>query len=163
MNDLIVDEINKHVKEDDVLFHLGDWSFGNIRNVAEFRRRIKCKNVHLIFGNHDDDIEEDKTLHGHFSSVQHYKEISVDGEMFCLFHFKQLIWNKMHSEAYHLYGHSHAGAEYLESGRSMDVGIDNAYKLFGEYRPFSFEEVIRFLKPKQPRLIDHHGKGDTRR
>ncbi len=161
MNNELVNAINRTVRPDDVLFHCGDWSFGNVSNVAEFRRRIHCKNVHIIFGNHDDHIEDDETLHGHFSSVQYYKELAIDGDMLCLFHYKQTIWNKSHRDAYHLYGHSHAGAEHMVNGRSMDVGVDNAYKLLGDYRPFSHEEVLHFLKGRKQKAIDHHGAKGT--
>lgn len=62
MNDAIVDGINSVVGENDVLYHLGNWSFGGIKNIWEFRKRIKCKNIHLILGNHDHHIENDRIL-----------------------------------------------------------------------------------------------------
>lgn len=62
MNELIVKNINDNVKENDTLYHLGDWSFGGIENIWEFRKRINCKNIHLIFGNHDHHIINDKIL-----------------------------------------------------------------------------------------------------
>ena len=62
MNDALVDGINSVVREDDVLFHLGDWSFGGIDNIWEFRKRIRCKNIYLILGNHDEHIELNKKL-----------------------------------------------------------------------------------------------------
>lgn len=161
MNNELVNAINAVVKPDDILFHMGDWSFGNVKNVAEFRRRIHCKNVHLIYGNHDEHIEDDKDLHGHFASVQHYKEIAVDGIMICLFHYKQTIWNKSHRDAFHLYGHSHSMAESLVNGKSMDVGVDNAHKLLGDYRPFSHEEIMFFLEKRKAKVIDHHGAKGT--
>ena len=95
-NSSIVDNINKYVKEDDILYHLGDWSFGGINNVWEFRKRLVCKNIHLILGNHDHHIEAnkqiplsqqsnwqdnkylDKTMYDLFSSVQHYKEVNIN-------------------------------------------------------------------------------------
>ena len=33
MNKSLIDGINKYVKEDDILYHLGDWSFGGIHNI----------------------------------------------------------------------------------------------------------------------------------
>jgi len=60
MNDAIVNGINSLVGEDDILYHLGDWSFGGWHNIYTFRKRIKCKNIHLILGNHDDHIRKDK-------------------------------------------------------------------------------------------------------
>jgi len=192
MNNAIVNSINKTVRKNDILFCLGDWSFGNKKYITEFRRRIHCKNVHLIFGNHDEEIEEgtisihevgelcgkthddaelgrkvrellnsEHNLSGHFSSVQHYKEVAVDGIMICMFHYKQTIWNKSHRDAYHLYGHSHSMAEHLVNGKSMDVGVDNAFKLLGEYRPFSHEEILHFLGGRKAKVIDHHGAKGT--
>ena len=31
MDDTIINNINKYVKPDDILFHAGDWSFGGIK------------------------------------------------------------------------------------------------------------------------------------
>ena len=158
MNDTIVNNINSVVRENDIVICLGDWAFGEQENIRIFRNRIVCKNVHLVYGNHDKHIEEYKNgYQSLFSSVGYYKEIYIDGNMVCLFHYKQQIWNKSHREAYHLYGHSHASAEHIETGRSMDVGIDNAYRLTGEYRPFSWDEVHRLLKDRPHKVIDHHG------
>lgn len=163
MNNTLVSCINKTVGRKDILFHGGDWSFGGVKMIGEFRRRINCENVHLIYGNHDEHIDEDETgeLQGLFSSVQHYKEVVVDKDMMCLFHFKQTIWNKMHRDTYHLYGHSHAGAEHVVNGKSMDIGVDNAFRLLGEYRPFSHEEILYFLKGRKVKVIDHHGAKGT--
>lgn len=156
MDDALVEGINSTVGEDDILFHTGDWSFGEKNSAINFRRRLYCKNVHLIFGNHDKVLETDTSLHGYFCSVQHYKEIYVDGEMICLFHYKQSVWNKSHRDSYHLYGHSHSTAEHIVNGKSMDIGVDNAFKLLGEYRPFSFDEVQKMLKNRKFEAKDHH-------
>ena len=53
MNDAMVSNINACVKEDDVLYHVGDLVMGFFENVVEFRARLHCKNIHLILGNHD--------------------------------------------------------------------------------------------------------------
>ena len=62
MNQTIIDNINSKVGEDDVLVHLGDWSFGGIENIWNLRKGIKCKNIYLVFGNHDHHIARDKVL-----------------------------------------------------------------------------------------------------
>ena len=56
MNSAIVSGINSVVGPDDVLVHLGDWSFGGFESIAEFRKKILCKNVILFLGNHDHHI-----------------------------------------------------------------------------------------------------------
>jgi calcineurin-like phosphoesterase family protein len=58
----IIKQINNTVDKDDTLYHLGDWSFGGIDEIWEFRKQINCKNIHLILGNHDHHIENNKEL-----------------------------------------------------------------------------------------------------
>ena len=60
MNDAIVRNINNVVAVDDILFCLGDWSFGGFDKIRQFRDRIVCQNIHLILGNHDHHIENNK-------------------------------------------------------------------------------------------------------
>lgn len=62
MDNALVEAINSTVGENDILFHLGDWSFGGIEQIWEFRKQIKCKNIHLITGNHDHHILGNKQL-----------------------------------------------------------------------------------------------------
>jgi calcineurin-like phosphoesterase family protein len=62
MNSAIVDSINSLVGPDDILYHLGDWSFGGIESIWKFRQRIYCQNIHLITGNHDQHIKKNKVL-----------------------------------------------------------------------------------------------------
>ena len=62
MNNTLVNNINEVVGENDILIHLGDWSFGGFDSIAEFRDRINCKNIHLIYGNHDHHIRKNKLL-----------------------------------------------------------------------------------------------------
>lgn len=62
MNDAIVNNINAVVKENDVLYHLGDWSFGGIEKIWEFRKKLNCKNIHLILGNHDHHIARNSLI-----------------------------------------------------------------------------------------------------
>ena len=53
MNELIVNNINNVVGQDDILIHVGDFSFGGFENIPKFRSRINCKTIHLCLGNHD--------------------------------------------------------------------------------------------------------------
>jgi len=83
MNKDLVKRINQTVKADDVLYHLGDWSFGGIEQIWNFRKQVNCKNIHLILGNHDHHIEEDKVLPNIHYEVNHLDEngyyIPVEG------------------------------------------------------------------------------------
>lgn len=73
MNDTIVNNINSMVGQDDVLIHLGDWSFGGFDNIKKFRERIICKEIHIILGNHDHHILNNKeNVRELFTSVSEY-------------------------------------------------------------------------------------------
>jgi len=187
MNQDIVKAINQTVKEEDILYHLGDWSFGGIENIWKFRKQINCKNIHLILGNHDHHIEEgdivtkkclpncyedDATgliLDGApdpiqfkmvvypyelFKSVEHYKEIRVDGTPWILSHYAHRIWHGSHKGWIHLYGHSHDSLPPY--GKSMDVGVDSAIRILGSPRPFSVTEIMDIMNKQPLEFPDHH-------
>lgn len=188
MTDAIVKGINDNVKEDDTLYHLGDWSFGGIQNIWNFRKRLNVKTIHLCLGNHDQHIEnnnrelpnvrrvepyshtliEGKSIGGEycdyvlardlFSSVQNILVTKHGHHTFFLSHYSHRVWQGFHKGWIHLYGHSHSFLEYLPHGKSMDVGMDNAKKLLGEYRPFSIEEIIDIMSKRDIVLLDHHNE-----
>ena len=77
MNSELVFNINSKVKEGDILFHFGDWSFGGIEQIWEFRKRINCQNIYLFFGNHDHHIINNKVLPNVWSN---HEERLIDGK-----------------------------------------------------------------------------------
>ena len=152
MSQNIVNNINKYVKEDDILIHLGDWSFGGIGNIWEYRKQIICENIYLTSGNHDNNIKKNYKLpncegvnaQDLFTVVDNYLELSVEKELICCMHFPIEEWNDRHEVSYMLHGHQHARNTYKK--HRLDVGLDNAYKLFGEYRPFSYRDIKQIFK-----------------
>jgi len=147
MNQTIINGINNKVGENDILYNLGDWSFGHPSNIQYFRNQIICKNIHLILGNHDKYIRKNKDdIQNIFSSVQNYAEIQIDNQRIILFHYPIVSWAGMKRETIHLFGHVHS--KYQGQGKSLDVGIDNYYKLFGTYEPFSYKEILKITENK---------------
>jgi calcineurin-like phosphoesterase family protein len=173
MNKTIVNGINNVVGKNDILFFLGDWSFGEIENIWNFRKQINCQNIYFISGNHDDHIKKNKIIPNAifdykknnyniksinnkiiqsnqiqttmlFDYVDNYMEMWVDSYKFVLNHRPIKSWNDMNRGSIHLYGHTHAN--YINEGLSLDVGIDMAYKILNEYRPFSYQEIKNILK-----------------
>lgn len=186
MSQHIIKVFNETVGEDDTLYHLGDWSFGGIQNIWNFRKQLKCKNIHLCLGNHDHHIQKNKVLPnvlfnssrgivdwpGHsdwdesvkaksiFSSTQSViEELKIGKNSFFLSHYPHLSWLGSSKGHIHLHGHEHGNIDYLNTNcRRMDVGIDSAYKIFGEYRPFSLEEVLEINLKKPISELGHHTK-----
>lgn len=161
MNDHIIDNINKVVDKNDILFHLGDFAFAPKHSYYDtalyFRNKINCKTIYNIWGNHDH-----KEIRRLFDDCFDLTEIYIENQSYVLCHYCMLQWNKSHHGAIHLYGHSHSAleefAEKVMPGRkSIDVGIDNAYKVLGEYRPFSHIEIKEIMDKKNGHSTgDHH-------
>lgn len=160
MNAHLVDNINSVVGQDDILIHLGDWSFGGFEKIQEFRDKIVCKNVHLITGNHDHHIENNRdNCQSLFSSVNKYVELSVTKDdvkqSFVLMHFPLASWNDMARSAIHLHGHVHLSPRHrIGPGKMMDVGVDG-----NDLKPISVGEVLTLMErqPVKSMLeVDHH-------
>ena len=161
MNQALVEGINRYVKEDDILYHLGDWSFGGIHNIKLFRDSIVCQNIHLVLGNHDQHIVN-KEVKFHdtsfnpidlFSSVQDVLHLGLGKTELFLSHYSHRVWNGSHKGVIHLYGHSHGSIEDL--GLSMDVGVDVAYRMLGEWRPFNISDINRIMDKRDGKMQHH--------
>ena len=166
MNATLVNNINNMVGEDDILIHLGDWSFGGFEKIQEFRDRIVCKNIHLVLGNHDHHIERNKEgVQKLFSSVQNYLRLEVvrpinkattEKFIFVCMHYPIISWDGMNNENIHLFGHVHLPPHLrVMEGRAMDVGCDG-----NGLEPISLDEVVKILKDrpikKSSLPSDHH-------
>ena len=170
MNDTIVNSINSKLGEDDILIHLGDWSFGGFEKIEEFRSRIVCKNIHLILGNHDHHIERNKeNIRDLFSSVHEYLRLEVktfsphdmfpsETFTFILCHYPIASWHNMNDGVIHLHGHVHLPSQFkLSEGKAMDVGVDG-----NNLDPYSLREIISIMSKQPIRKLslpkDHHEK-----
>ena len=165
MNAHLVGNINEKVGQDDILFHLGDWSFGGFEQIELFRNQIVCKNVHIITGNHDHHIENNKEgIQSLFSSVNKYLNLVVKYNVgtplmgdarFALMHFPIASWDNMARGAIHLHGHVHFEADKrIGMGKMMDVGVDGN----GLY-PIEMSEVLKLMRNqpiKSMFAFDHH-------
>ena len=168
MNQRLVDNINNMVGEDDILIHLGDWSFGGFDKIEEFRSQINCKNIHLIFGNHDHHIERNKEgVQRLFSSVQNYLRLEVQRPInkattekfiFVCMHYPIASWHDMNQGVIHLHGHVHLPYHLrLAEGKAMDVGVDG-----NNLDPISMGDVLDIMEMQPIKKLalpkDHHEK-----
>lgn len=155
-NYALVKVINDRVKPLDTLWHLGDWSFGGFESIKKFRDQLNCQDINLVYGNHDHHIEQNKDhIQDLFRSVQHYKELSINGHKVCLFHYAARVWNKSHRGSIFLFGHSHATLKGYEKYKTMDVGVDTNPTL----SPYSWTEIQSIMSNRLPLIgLDHHTK-----
>jgi len=142
MNDRLVNAINNVVGQDDTLIMLGDVSFGGFENIGIFLDRLICKNIHLILGNHDTHIENNReNIQSRFLSVQHYLEVNINDKNFVLCHYPLQSWNGLNKGVIHLHGHVHLPANRkFGNGKRMDVGVDG-----NDMVPYSIDAIIRVM------------------
>jgi calcineurin-like phosphoesterase family protein len=157
MNKTILDNINEVVGYDDTLYVLGDFCFRG-KKPLDYRVRINCRDVHLIFGNHDKRtdyyLDEITTDMNGFSSLYDVKEIIYCNQKIYLSHYPHRSWPASHKGSYMLYGHVHSrlnDEDKLSNRLTLDVGVDNTInynKPFGQ--PWSFKELQKLFNRKEP-------------
>jgi len=168
----LIDQINARCGHDDELIIVGDFAFDK---PGKYRQMIDCR-CRLVLGNHDRK-EKSANVFGEIPEIIRtaaYNEKRSDHIKLFVSHYPTMYWDGSHRGWGHLYGHTHAQREeYLDTlepqRRALDVGVDNIYRLFGEYRPISEHEVydylgrrsghddIRFYKDYQKELYSNRG------
>jgi calcineurin-like phosphoesterase family protein len=158
MNASIVNNINEVVGQDDVLIHFGDWSFGGFENIEELRNRIWCKEIHLIYGNHDHHLVNNReNCQRLFTSTQWFLQLNYMGETMECMHYPIASWNGLNKGRIMLHGHCHLPHnKKYGNGRRMDVGMDGN----PDFAPYDLRKVINDMK-KRPigsdlGVDDHH-------
>ena len=157
MNSTIVNNINEVVMQDDILICLGDWSFGGFESIREFWDRIVCKNIHLVLGNHDHHIENNRQgIQGLFKSVSHYTKLRYNSKTFVLSHYPIQSWDGLNKGNIQLHGHCHLPTNLrFGKGKKMDVGMDG-HPTFGVY---NIVDIIRIMDKREiasDMLFDHY-------
>lgn len=174
MSQCIIDILNDLVRENDILFNLGDLCLDcPIEQLDRYLNNIKCKNIWSLWGNHNNPHEKafyrpnrNKLCPDH--SVQwvypvryknmvylgHYHEIVVNKQLIILSHYAFQIWNESHHGSWCLCGHSHGTLPTIRPestyGKILDMGWD-LYK-----KPLSFDEVKTIMDKKPIQKVDHH-------
>lgn len=132
----------------------------NLIDECQKRFGSSCKRLQDLF--EEVTLKQSFKLHDTKATLQHYAE---------------RIWDKSHQGTIQLHGHSHAGLErmfqyfghtpggkhpvneFYNKHRTMDVGIDNYFRIFGEYRMFTADSIYqRLINRPILKLMDHHDK-----
>jgi calcineurin-like phosphoesterase family protein len=143
MNETIIKNWNSVVGKNDLIYHLGDVSFGSANKAREIIEQLNG-NIHLITGNHDNwkTIQKIKDL---FVDINNYKEINYLFEnkkyLICMMHYPIQRWNKMLYNSIMLCGHSHNLLKHeIKIGHiKYDIGIDTD---LSNFYPILIDNII---------------------
>lgn len=164
-DEAVLNGINSYASKADRLYILGDFCWSQ---PFEWRRRLLCKQVTLIRGNHD----SPQVCRAFGGNMYDTRMVRLEpGKHVFLSHYAHAFWPGSHIGEFrgrkyvgrlHVYGHTHDEKEaeldwIWPERRSMDVGIDTAIRLLGRPWPFSADEIVERLWDRK----GHHHVGDA--
>jgi calcineurin-like phosphoesterase family protein len=155
MNKYLIKAWNDKVKYDDIVYHLGDFSFIKSGATHGIVGALNGQ-IHLILGNHDTKMKEN--VRAKFASVSFYKELKINDIHIVMCHYPMLTWNKAHHGSWMLHGHSHGNLKANKefTAKRMDVGVDTNV----HYAPYHLEEVKEYMSKCEFKPVDGHGERD---
>lgn len=147
MHELLIEKHNSLVKPDDIVWFLGDFSFGTSKKTLEILRRLNGK-LNLIRGNHDHWLStETRAL---LDEVYDYNMLKFDGRFTVLCHYPMARFDRMQYGGFHLHGHTHG--DYSVEGRILDVGVDaRPQKDMGLWH---WDDIVTHMEPLK--YTGHH-------
>ena len=147
MNQSLIENWNRVVGKDDLVFHLGDFAFGNAAAWNQILDQLNGKII-LIVGNHDMKNMRQAVVE-RFEEVALEMYIEIDKQPIILNHHPFLCYGGSYDNIWQLFGHVHTRQNYFGRDKERmsvlfptqyDVGIDN-----NNYAPISFEQVKQII------------------
>lgn len=143
MNQGIIDNWNSVVKEDDIVYLLGDMGFCGIEKLRVLMSQLKG-HIRLVQGNHDSDKVVNRLIEEELiEEVATLCYITIIGDEECpdqdltLCHFPMIDWYNKEKGAWMIHGHQHQLPNTPScSFAHWDVGLDK-----NQMTPISFEQL----------------------
>ena len=155
MNRMLIEYHNAVVQPTDIVYYLGDFAFCPIDKIKSIMNQLNGTKF-FCAGNHDKELLKNRQQlidGGYFKDIRERIEINYEGQFIVLNHYGMRVWNKSHYDSWHLFGHSHNSLPPF--GKSVDVGVDSTWVTGkAEYRPFSFNDIKRFMDKQKPVVVD---------
>lgn len=157
MNETLITNWNRVIGKRDVVFHLGDFSFGGAAEWKNVLDRLNGK-IFLILGNHDMK-HLSKEFNYRFVEVVMQKYIKIHKQAIYLNHYPFLCYGGAYKNVWQLFGHVHTSENNTgwDAGRlsmlfplQYDVGVDN-----NNFAPVSFEQVRCIIEKQKTMTMNH--------
>jgi len=150
MNAVMVERWNRVVTDDDIVYHLGDFTPEDLGHFTKWAGQLNGK-IRILPGNMDRlwlrnfAANEKVQVIAPLVSLE-FSELGTVGQpqVIVLCHYSMQVWERSNHGSWHLFGHSHGKLKGM--GLSFDVGVDCT-----EFTPLSLEAVAL----KMARLTKH--------
>ena len=136
MDETIIDNWNTVVGVEDVVMHLGDFTYLNNTNPRKYTDRLNGK-IFLCIGNHDGEALRDVDL---FEGTFFYNEITLGDTSIVVCHYPFAEWSGYWKGGWHLHGHLHGRCDVVTPVKKrVDVSTN-----IHNFTPITFEEVVAY-------------------
>lgn len=145
MDETIVKNWNDKVTKKDTVYFLGDFAYKcSKKHVEEVFWRLNGK-LHLVKGNHDDDLAA-KPDFLPWLSISDISKISFMRDNvkqdIILCHYPMINWNGRSRGSWHLHGHTHGSIQRENRGiNRYDCSVE-----VNNYTPISLDEIIEHFE-----------------
>ena len=148
MEEVIINKWNKKVKDEDIVYVLGDIGKDDDPSTIDIFNKLKG-HKHLIVGNHDHDMLEDIKKSNVFESIK-FIDLIMDGEYkVCLCHYPLMDWMEFNRDGLLVYGHIHNKTEkngyayklmkdYCKNLKAYNAGVDVI-----DFEPRTLKELMK--------------------
>jgi calcineurin-like phosphoesterase family protein len=143
----IIDNWNRVVGKNDVVYHLGDFNFRSpkTKDTDWYLNRLNgC--INIIWGNHDD--KHACKFQSRFASCHGILYKKIRGQKIHMCHYPIESWRACHHGSWMLHGHCHGK---ISTGRKMDLGVN-----LHNYTPVSFDQIAQIMSSRGG--TEHHGQ-----
>lgn len=128
MNAVMVERWNNVVSQDDVVYHLGDFTLEDLHHFTKWAGQLNGS-INILPGSHDqpwlkDFVSSEKIrVLAPLISLE-FSETGVAGrpQVIVLCHYSMQVWYRSNQGSWHLFGHTHGKLKGI--GLSFDVGVD---------------------------------------
>lgn len=154
MNDYIIENLNKYIKPKDTLYHLGDFAFCRIEKIIEIRKKIKCKRIVLVPGNHDEflrKIKRKEIAKEYFDIIDNVTVIRENGKKITLCHYPLETFPFQRYGGICLHGHCHGKLKTKIKNR-IDVCIDTR-KFDGSRLAYTLDEILEIQNARESKVL----------
>lgn len=136
---------NNRVSEDDDVYFLGDFCYRAAKPADWYLSQLKG-HKHLIIGNHERDVLDNKAARDMFESINDILEVkdtlNEQTIRIVLCHYPIFEWNGKFHGSWHIYGHIHNNLSETYDIMSTQERALNAGVMINNYAPATFKELI---------------------
>lgn len=179
MNEYMIAQWNKRVRNNDEVVVLGDFSYGDAAQTNEILRRLRGK-IYMILGNHDYVFDNKELDLSRFEWIKKYAEMHDNGRKIILSHYPVMCYNGQYSRTnkgnyytYMLHGHVHASFDqklvddYVRAVKSTTYvdkdgneagarpcNLINCFCKYSDYMPLTLNEWIEEEEARRKKLYE---------